>query len=67
MKNLTKKQNELLEAIKAEGNNDLGFYVEIGNYFKQNTIDGLVKKGVISIDDIEYDGSGDTTAFLTLR
>lgn len=67
MKNLTNKQNELVEAIKSEGNNEFGFYVEIGNFFKQSTIDGLVKKGIISVTDVEYDGEGDTTAYLTLR
>lgn len=67
MKNLTKKQNELVEAIKLHSDNELGFYVEIGNFFKQSTIDGLVKKGIITVDDLEYDGEGDTTAYLTLR
>jgi len=63
---LTKKQNELLQAIKQS--NDQYLYVEIGKIFKQKTIDSLISSNIIEIHDLERGGAwGDDTAFVTLK
>jgi len=66
MKNLTNRQNQLVEAIKKA--EDQFLYVEIGKIFKQNTIDSLLKYNIIEIHDLELGGAwGDDTCFITLK
>ena len=66
MKNLTKTQKQLIEAVnRAE---DKFLYVEIGKKVKQNTIDSLISLNAIEIHDLELGGSwGDDTCHITLK